>query len=186
MNALLIFLNPKRFFEERRKKSFLWFLIPIYIILFISLFYYAKGIFGNGREIIIGIIIQILFNLVFFVFLSLFLKVFLKIFGVERNLLDSFEDGFLISLPSLILFILLLYTFRERIASYSYPLIYFFTYQKTSLILSKTLFFFYFPPRTLLFLYTLLGIRYIYSIGWKKSFLLTAIIYFIFFLTYIL
>lgn len=186
MDILFLFINPKKFFEERKEKNYLWFIVPIYIVLFILLYFSARNLFGSSREVNIGILIQIIFNLVFFLFLSLFIKVFIKIFGVERKLFKSIEDGLLISLPSFTLFVILFYFLQHKFLSLSYPLIYFFTFQKYATTLSKILFFFYFPPRALLFVYTLIGIRYMYNLNWKKSLLLSIIIYFIFFLTYIL
>jgi len=186
VDILLLFINPKKFFEERKEKSYLWFIIPIYVVLFILLYFSGRNLFGSSKEVSIGIIIQILFNLVFFVFLSLFIKVFIKIFGIERKLFESIEDGLLISLPSFTLFVILFYFLQYKFLSLSYPLIYFFTFQKYATTLSKILFFFYFPPRALLFVYTLIGIKYMYNLNWKKTLLFSVLIYFIFFLTYIL
>ena len=186
MDILFLFINPKKFFEERKEKSYLWFIIPIYVVLFILLYFSGRSLFGSSKEVSIGIVIQILFNLVFFVFLSLFIKVFIKIFGVERKLFESIEDGLLISLPSFTLFVILFYFLQYKFLSLSYPLIYFFTFQKYATTLSRVLFFFYFPPRALLFIYTLIGIKYMYNLNWKKTLLFSVLIYFIFFLTYIL
>jgi len=186
VDILFLFINPKKFFEERKEKSYLWFIIPIYVVLFILLYFSGRNLFGSSKEVSIGIVIQILFNLVFFVFLSLFIKVFAKIFGVERKLFESIEDGLLISLPSFTLFVILFYFLQYKFLSLSYPLIYFFTFQKYATTLSKILFFFYFPPRALLFVYTLIGIKYMYNLNWKKTLLFSVLIYFIFFLTYIL
>lgn len=184
MEIILIFLNPKKCLKEINNRNLLNKLIPFYIILFSIIIFYLNRV-SKSREIFYGSIVQLLFNIIFLIFISLFIKVFVKIFKNDRKFILSLSDTLLISIPSFALFFILTLFNYSYLNKLMYSLIFLFSYSSDK-ILNKALFFFYYPPRTLLFLYTFLGLAYIYNLSIKKALLITILIYFIIFIVYLL
>lgn len=183
MEIIFILLNPKKCFESIKNRNLLYLLIPFYSILFLILIFYLNR-YLIDKSLFYGATIQLLFNIVFIIFISLFIKVFIKIFGIDRKFILAISDTLLIFIPSFILFFFMVLFFYPAISKFMYGLIYLFSYTNDEL-LKKALFFFYYPPRVLLFLYTFLGIRYLYNLNFKRSFLITLLIYFIIFIVYL-
>ncbi|MDI6860817.1 MAG: hypothetical protein QMD25_02220 [Caldisericia bacterium] len=184
MEIFLIFLNPKKCFEEVRDKNLLFKLIPFYFLLFIILIFYLNS-FLKEKTLFFGSIIQLLFNIIFIIFVSLFIKVFIKIFGIDRKFAFAISDTLLIFIPSFVLFFFMVLFSYSYLNKFMYGLIYLFSYNN-EILFKKALFFFYYPPRLLLFLYTFLGLRYLYGLSFKRSSLITLLIYFIIFIIYLL
>lgn len=183
MEIIFVLLNPKKCFEGIKNKNLLFKLIPFYSILFLILIYYLNRFFLD-KKLFYGATIQLLFNIVFIIFISLFIKVFIKIFGIDRKFILAISDTLLIFIPSFVLFFFMVLFFYPKLSKFMYGLIYLFSYSNDE-FLKKALFFFYYPPRVLLFLYTFLGIRYLYNLSFKRSFLITILIYFIIFIVYL-
>jgi hypothetical protein len=182
MELIFIFINPKKAFQEIKNKNIIYKEILIYIILFLALsFILFKNLQSNAFY---GGLVQLSFNFVFLIFISLFIKVFIKIFGIDRKFIFVLSDTLLLYLPSFLLFFILIISNLNLVTQFSYGLIYLFTY-KDSDILKKALFFFYYAPRILLYIYTTLGLRYIYDLNFKRSILITILIYFIIFIVYL-
>ncbi|MCX8094840.1 MAG: hypothetical protein N3D74_01425 [Caldisericia bacterium] len=183
MELILIFLNPKKCFQGVKDGKFLKSLVPFYLALFLFLIFYLNKLIENKR-VFYGATTQIIFNIVFIIFISLFIKVFIKMFGIDRKFILCLIDTLLIFIPSFVLFIIMVIFFYPTLNKMMYGLIYLFSYYKEDTF-NKTLFFFYYPPRILLFLYTFLGIRFIYNLSIKRSLLVTSLIYFIIFIVYL-
>lgn len=180
---IYLFINPKKFFINSRNRNSILILTIFYLLLSLILIFFLKKILSS-EGVFYGGIVQVLFNFIFLFFLALFLKVFLKIFGFERSLSLSISDSLNIFLPSYILFILIIFLNKDFVFNYSYSLIFLFTYKESFNFLNKTIFYLIYPPRALLFLYTILGIKYISELNFKKSILITFLIYFTFFIVY--
>ncbi len=182
MEIFLIFINPKKVFVSIRNKNIIFKTIPVYFILFTILITFLLKKFE--RNLFYGAILQLSFNVIFLIFIALFIKVFVKLFGVERKFNLFISDTLLINLPSFLLFFILVVTNFNLILNFSYGLIPLFSYNQGELF-KKALFFFYYPPRILLFLYSILGIRFIYNLSLKRSFVVTILVYFIIFVVYL-
>ncbi|MGQ9845503.1 MAG: hypothetical protein ACUVQN_04765 [Caldisericia bacterium] len=185
MDFINLFLNQKKFFLKNKDKKFFVFWLTIYLIFTIILIFTIKDL-SNSKEFFYGSITQIIFNFIFLIFLALFLKVFLKMYGFDRSFILSLSDTLIIFLPSYIVFVIVILINRNFVLNYLYSLIILFTYKESFNFLDKTIFYIIYLPRTVLILYTIIGIRYISNLNYKKSIFITLLIYFIFYVVYVL
>lgn len=185
MDFIYLFINPKKFFIKTRNKNSFFFSLIFYLLFTTILIFSVKNL-SNSKEFFYGSITQILFNFLFLIFLALFLKVFLKMYGVDRSFISSLSDSLIIFLPSFIIFVIIILINKNFVFNYLYGLIILFAYKESFNFLNKTIFYFIYLPRTILILYTIIGIKYISDLDYKKSILLSFLIYFIFYIVYAL
>lgn len=185
MDFIYLFLNPKKFFLKNKDQKNFIYSLTIYLIFTIILIFTIKNL-SNSKEFFYGSITQIIFNFIFLIFLALFLKVFLKMYGFDRSFIFSTLDALSIFLPSYIVFIIIVLINKNFVLNYSYSLIILFAYKESFNFLNKTFFYLIYLPRIVLIFYTIIGIRYISNLNYKKSIFLTLLIYFIFYIVYII
>jgi|YelNatPaOPRAMG01_1025707.scaffolds.fasta_scaffold08433_6 hypothetical protein len=185
MDFIYLFINPKKFFIKTRNKNNFIFSLIFYLLFTIILIFSIKNL-SNSKEFFYGSITQILFNFLFLIFLALFLKVFLKMYGVDRSFILSLSDSLIIFLPSFMVFVIIIVINKNFVYNYQYGLIILFAYKESFNFLTKTIFYLIYLPRAILILYTIIGIKFISNLDYKKSILLTLLIYFIFYIVYAL
>ncbi len=185
MDFIFLFINPKKFFLKLKNKNLIIFSLIFYLLFTTILIFSIKNL-SSSKEFFYGSITQIAFNFIFLIFLALFIKVFLKLYGFERSFVLSLSDSLIIFLPSYIIFVIIILINKNFIFDYQYSLIILFSFKESFNFINKTIFYLIYLPRTVLILYTIIGMRYISNLNYKKSLLIVLLIYFIFYIVYVI